>query len=103
MVNGHYLAGERAKEARRIKLGIPEGTPAGQDYVQNVWTPAQQAAQAAAAAQQGSAPTAGSDSSGGGFLDSLPNKIFGQPTWMLLVGGAIFVMYFFKGSSRGRR
>lgn len=94
MVNGHYLHGEKAKAKRREALGIPEGTPAGKDYVQNVWLPAQQAA--ASQAQ------AGSDASGGGFLDSLPNKIFGQPTWMLLVAGGIFVMYFFKGS-KGKR
>lgn len=98
MVNGRYLHGERSKAKNRERYGIPEGQPAGIDAIR---------AMQAIAASNPTATTApaasGGDTGGGSFLDSLPNKLFGQPTWMLLVGGAIFVMYFFKGSSRGRR
>lgn len=102
--NGLYLDdlhGERSKAKNRAAYGIPEGQPAGIDVIRAMQAAQAAAGQTPAAPGATQAPASGDTSSG--FLDNLPNKLFGQPTWMLLVGGAIFVMYFFKGSSKGRR
>jgi len=93
-ING--LHGEKAKEARRIKYGIPTGTKAGKSYVENVWLPAQ----AASANPQPTNPGSTASEGAGGFLDSLPKKIAGMPTWMMLTGAGIVMMFMFKGGRK---
>jgi hypothetical protein len=104
MVNGYYhypvgLSGARSKAKRAEEYNLPPGTPAGKDYFENVYLPQQAALQAGAAAPaNGAAPATNDSTSLFGF--DLPKKFLGQPTWMWLIGGALFGMTMLKGGSK---